>query len=302
MNLNGLNQLNRRAPLRQAGQLVDAMPRDQVVVPDLDSLSTLLGKIRNKGLRDLLMNIVIIITVIYSAHRFYESDAFLSMLSPSGQVGFIKNFGELLLYTFKVTEFLSRRFSFAYNTINAVVPVYSTTLVMNFLRNPNATIKRYKTLGLKKTNMISVGGSLVYGISVNTGLMPGSSIITAGTKLGIKGMETFIQKAKHTDPNALKRAYLSFTIIGGIDQVRTYIESLTRDIIRNAIVALTSIVIARSADSVVSIRTVVNPRRELERRLAMANISVRQINNGRRPTATNTAVRQNNNGRRAIQN
>jgi uncharacterized membrane protein YobD (UPF0266 family) len=282
MNLNSLNQLNRRAPLNQAGQLVDAIPRDQLAIPDIDSLTTLLVKIRNKGLRDLIMNIVIIITVLYSSYRFYQSDAYLTMLTPAGQVSFIKNFGDLLLYLFKVTEFLTKRFSFAYNTINAVVPTYSTTLVMNFIKDPNGTINRYKTLGLKKTNMLSVGGSLLYGVSVNTGIMPGSSIITAGTKMSVKGMEMFIKKAKNMSQKDLERAYVTATVVGGSGFVRKYIESITGDVIRNAIVAVTSIVFGYSAQSVTSARMAVNPRRELERRLASANIPVRRINNGRR--------------------
>ena len=77
MNINRVNQFNRQAPLNQAGQLVEMIPPNQLVVPNVNNLAVLLQKIRNKGLRDLFINIVIIITVIYSAYTFYQSDAYL---------------------------------------------------------------------------------------------------------------------------------------------------------------------------------------------------------------------------------
>lgn len=280
-----IDALNRSAPVRQAGELVEMIPEGQLVLPNnMNNMTVVLSKIKRKGMRDLFINIFIMIAVIYAAYTFYMSDAYVDMLSPSGQVRFIKNFGEILLYLFKVSKFLENKLPVAYNTINAVVPVYSTTLIMNFLRDPNGTIKRYKTLGLKKTNMLSVGGSLAYGVAVNTGVIPGSSIITAGTKVTVSGLEEFIKRSRNMNARQLERAYVTATVVAGVGFVRKYIESLTGQIIRNAIVAATSIVVGQAAQSVTSATMIVSPRRELERRMALVNIPIGQLNNGgRRP-------------------
>ncbi len=163
---------------------------------------------------------------------FYFSDYYLLLITDVGHVKFVKYFSGVFVCTFWITKFIQYWFPFAYNTINLFVPTYFMKVFLNLLENPLTTLKRYRTLGLHRDNLYSLTYILAYGIVLDIGILPGSSVLRIATKLSTKSIELFIQRARDCSETELLRLYGNVSTVGRIYVIRDYITHLFGDFIR----------------------------------------------------------------------
>ena len=91
---------------------------------------------------------------------FFRSDAYLEMLDTSGQIKLIKSYGTILTYVLTASNNIAQQFPTAFNTINAVIPAYTTMMLHKLLNDPIKTLERYKTAGLGVDNAVKLGTAL----------------------------------------------------------------------------------------------------------------------------------------------
>jgi len=247
-----LNRLNRQAPrvMRMLYDVVAFIPRRFIHVPNreqINDITELVSQIRSLALRKLLINLITILVVIVSVIKFYQSDFFFSLVTTSGQAMFIKNYAEVLLYIFDATKYLQSTFPDWFNTINAIVPAYSAKLLNNIITDLPGTLKRYKTLGMKRTNVLSLAAGASLGVALNTGRIPGGSVAAAVGSLSINGIRTFMRKASTMNVREIERAYGAVSTTGLDRQVRNYIEAISGQAIRNVLTGATTIIVQNAA-------------------------------------------------------
>lgn len=257
-NAQQINRLNRQAPrvMRMLYDVVAFIPRRFIQVPNrgqINDMNELVSQVRNVALRKLLINIITILVVIVSVIKFYKSDFFFNLVTTSGQAMFIKNYSAVLVYIFDVTKFLQSTFPGWFNTINAVVPAYSAKLLNNILTDLPGTLKRYKTLGMKRTNVASLATGAAIGVSLNTGRIPGGSVAAAVGALSINGIRTFMRQASTMNVREIERAYGAVSTTGLDRQVRNYIEAISGQAIRNVLTGATTIIAQNAAAGSVSL-------------------------------------------------
>ena len=175
---------------------------------------------------------------------FYFSDYYLLLITDVGHVRFVKYFSGVLVWTFRITKFIQYWFPFAYNTINLIVPTYFMKVFLNLLENPLTTLKRYRTLGLHRDNLYTLTYILAYGIVLDIGLLPGSSVLRIATKLSTKSIELFIEKARNCSEKELMRLYGNVSTVGGVYTIRNYITHVFGDFIRFFMVMYVSMLIS----------------------------------------------------------
>lgn len=257
-NAQQINRLNRQAPrvMRMLYDVVAFIPRRFIQVPNrgqINDMNELVSQVRNIALRKLLINIITILVVIVSVIKFYKSDFFFNLVTTSGQAMFIKNYSAVLVYIFDVTKLLQSTFPGWFNTINAVVPAYSAKLLNNILTDLPGTLKRYKTLGMKRTNVASLAAGAAIGVSLNTGRIPGGSVAAAVGALSINGIRTFMRQASTMNVREIERAYGAVSTTGLDRQVRNYIEAISGQAIRNVLTGATTIIAQNAAAGSVSL-------------------------------------------------
>ena len=271
-NAQQLNRLNRQAPgvMGMLHDVVAFIPRRFIHVPNrgqINDMTELVSQVRSLALRKLLINIITILVVIVSVIKFYQSDLFFNLVTTSGQAMFIKNYAAVLLYIFDVTKFLQSTFPDWFNTINAIVPAYSAKLLNNILTDLPGTLKRYKTLGMKKTNILSLAAGASIGVSLNTGRIPGGSVAAAVSTLSINGIRTFMRQASTMNVRDIERAYGAVSTTGVERQVRNYIEAISGQAIRNVLTGATTILIQNAAAGGVSLYVLTASNRQLRQNL-----------------------------------
>ena len=279
-----IQEFNRQAPgiLQRAGDVIGYIPRRFIVIPQdqqINDISELISKIRSKALRKLFINLITIIFVILSAYRFLNSEFYYRMVSSSGHAMFIQQYSHILVYVFNITKFLQKYFPAAYNTINMVVPAASTKLVTNFILDPAGTLNRYKTLGFRKTNLISIGGASLIGIGMNTGKIPGSRLLSTVTSWSVDGLKMFLNKTVRMNVRSIEIAYGTASALGW-RQIRNYIESMTGEAIRHGIVSLTTVIAGEAGSAATSVYLLGASNNRLRRNLERIGINQQRINNG----------------------
>lgn len=194
----------------------------------------------SESLRRILLNIISSIVVMSSVIAFFKSDAYLEMLDTSGQIKLIKSYGTLLTYVLTASNHIAQQFPMAFNTINAIIPAYTSTLLHRLLFEPTETIRRYKTLGLKLRNAPKIGAAAVGGMMLNALPMGGGMII--GPQLTHVMIDS-IKQLQHMNNKSAKRAYLTASVVvgGHARFVRNYVEDVTRTAIRQGLVAVVSV-------------------------------------------------------------
>lgn len=199
-------------------------------------------EIRSLALRKATSNLLGAIFVGYAAYAFYMSPEYVRVLSHEGQVNFLKNYSKIMLYILKVTELIAKLIPNLFNTINTVVPAYTAVLARNFLTDPVNTIgKFHKRAGLTAKNIPTMAIALGTGGAINVMAARGNAAGTAIASLAqipSTGLRQFLKMSQGMNTNKLTRLYLTATVAGGMGQVRSYIESVTGEILRGAMVAV----------------------------------------------------------------
>ena len=273
-----INQFNRRAPgmMSRLSEMVAFIPRRFIVVPErrqINDITELVAQVRNLALRRLLINIITIIIVLASVYKFYNSELFFNMVTTSGHAKFIKNYANVLLYIYDVTKLLQQKFPSAFNTINMVVPAFSAKLLSNVLTDLPGTINRYKTLGMKRRNVLSLSGAAAVGVALNAGKVPGGSLVSAAATLSIEGMRMFVKQTSTMNLRDIERAYGAVTTTGW-KQIRDYIEGITGQAIRNGIVSSTTIILDNAASASVSAYVLTATNEQLLKNLERMGVGV----------------------------
>ena len=250
-------------PRRNINVVLRDIPNNQNVI-QVANVNQLRRTIRVKALQNIAVNLFMALVTIYAAYTFFMSDAYLQILDTTGQVRFIKNFSLLLVNVLDATEYIANTVPQLYNTINAVVPAYTTTLVKNFITDPVQTITKFhKRAGLKPSNMAVIGVTGSLAALLNLEVARGSRVASVLASVGgvsAKGVREFLRSADTLSEKELKRQYLTLTVVGGVGVLRNYIEALTQQILRNTIVSVTTIVGSQFISAGRSMRQVVYPR------------------------------------------
>tara|TARA_Y100000389_G_scaffold167739_1_gene173044 strand:- start:54 stop:845 length:792 start_codon:yes stop_codon:yes gene_type:complete len=192
------------------------------------------------AVRRIVLNIISSVVIMYGMLTFFNSDAYLEILDTSGQIKLIKSYGTILTYVLTASNHIATRFPAAFNTINAVVPAYSTTLLHRLLFSPTETIRRYRTGGLGVGNAAKMGSALLGGAMLNA--LPAGGGMIIGPQL-TKAMIYAIKQLKDMNNKNARRAYLTATVVvgGRAQYVRQYVEDVTRTAIRQGLVSVISV-------------------------------------------------------------
>ena len=211
-------------------------------MPSHDLQAIRVKEIRSLALRKATSNLLGAIFVGYAAYSFYMSSQYIRLLSHEGQVNFLRSYSKLMLYILKVTELIANLVPNLFNTINTVVPAYTGVLARNFLTNPVETIgKFHKRAGLTMKNIPILAIAAGTGGAINVMAARGNAVGTALSSLAAipsEGMRQFLELSQGMNTTKLTRLYLTATVVGGMGQVRAYMESVTREVLRGAMVAV----------------------------------------------------------------
>ena len=199
-------------------------------------------EIRSFALRKATSNLLGAIFLGYAAYTFFKSPLYIKVLSHEGQVSFLQSYSKLMLYILKVTETIATFIPSLFNTINTVVPAYTGVLARNFLTDPVNTIgKFHKRAGLTAKNIPTMAIALGTGGAINVMAARGDAVGTALSSLAAipsKGMRQFLELSQGMNTTKLTRMYLTATVVGGMGEVRAYLESVTREVLRGTMVAV----------------------------------------------------------------
>lgn len=199
---------------------------------------------KTRGIQDavrrIVLNIISSVVIMYGMLTFFKSDAYLEILDTSGQIKLIKSYGTILTYVLAASNDIATRFPIAFNTINAVVPAYTTTLFHKLLFSPTETLRRYKTGGLGAGNVVKLGAVPMIGAMLNA--LPAGGGMIVGPQL-TKAMIYSIKRLQDMNNKNAKRAYLTATVVvgGKAQYVRQYVEDVTRTAIRQGLVSVISV-------------------------------------------------------------
>jgi hypothetical protein len=212
--------------------------------PPHNLLSLKVKDIQSAALRKATFNLLGATVLVYYMYTFFMSPDYIRFLSHEGQIKILQRFSGLLLYVLQITEVIAKMVPQLFNTINTVVPVYSQALIKNFLMNPVNTITTFhKKAGLTKMNIPAMAMALSYGGMSNL-LTPSGGVaglvVSSITSIPTLGLRQFLKYSQGMSTEQLTRYYLTATVVGGMGQLRSYMEGVTRQVIRMGMVAAIS--------------------------------------------------------------
>ena len=218
------------------------------------------------ALRRILLNIITCVVVMFGVMAFFKSDTYLELIDTSGQMKLIKSYGKILTYVLAASNAIAQQFPTAFNTINAVIPAYTSTLLHRLLFEPTKTLSRYKTLGLRLGNAPKIGAAAVGGMMLNALPMGGGMII--GPQLTHVMIES-IKRLQNMNNKTAKRAYLTASVVVGGQArfVRNYVEDVTRTAIRQGLVAVVSVLAHHTFETAKGVRNLAHATMPSSRRL-----------------------------------